>query len=1472
MSKINRLRIINLNYNNNAIKIEDEIYHLYGESTLFSLRNGGGKSVLVQILTSPFVHKRYRDTKDRAFSSYFTTSQPTFILVEWGLDGGVGSVLTGMMVRKRQEVEDEDKDDLEIIQFIHEYKLENTYDIMNFPFFEDIIESGGKTSKKRISFYAAKQLFESLKKDKAYHFDYFDMSVLSQSRQYYEKLNEYRIYYKEWETIIKKVNLKESGLSELFTEAKDEAGLIEKWFLDAVENKLNKEESRIKEFGKILFKYINQYRENQYKILQKQNILDFQKESQIILGLADKFVDVLSEKSGLENKIAGLIKGLEELTTENQKQCGLLEHQQKKLEDEINRILYEEISYNLYQLEDHNASLEVKYHELMEKINNLEKQKEIFIKERYIQECAKLHQEYSENLKEVRIYENDLNIAKSKNEDLTPERDLLGYNLKLHYQREELSKKNYLDEMNIKINANQNRIKVIREGIVRSEKERNEGLNKQGNLKAKIDNFTDSERLFNTRHKENLTRNILGEYEGDSLTSLMQKVKEASVNYVQNLSRYRKEKEENEKNLITYSRNLEDMQKEAGSLEAAKETLAKELAEYEAEINTRKDIMKYIDFIDEKLFHTADILQAFNLKISDREGIVKSFERDINKLREEYKKLETGKVLELPLDLEEALYKEDIHYIFGMDWLKKNTKTVEENLLLVKNNPFIPYSIIMSEGDLKKLKQKKLEIFTSLPIPIVNRSNLETGNDSDSFLVNEGEQVSFLVLFNHALLEEEGLKRLLTEKNRVIDNTLESLERRKAEYQFYIDKRDQIKYQKITEKNYKACLKDLMETKEKLAKTDQGIYELRQNRETLDHRQGQLLEIINKLTLTIKEITTKENELLELSNKYDIYKEQRKEYEVVNKNVIAIDEEIEEKKAENQKLEFQVNYLKEEIFKIENELKIIQSKVVTYQGYKEGEELGKPVFDMELRYEAITKEFTMEQRDIERNLEKARKRLVEKEEERNYKAKHYSLEDSEYTNVNYDRKKDEELEEQIKAEQERVHASTENLAEIKSKIAVCNNKISDQRTGLKVKLNQKEPLPKEEITNIEFQERKRSTEMEQKKVTTQLEKLGSKSFIYEENLSGLVEFHDFVVTSEVDYKKPLRDFEKEELKRLRGNLIREYRMADSDKNEVRQELFQVLLKFMNQKEFSDDFFKKPLETLTALINDPVALREQLSMTLYSYENLLEKLDIDIALIEKEREKVIDILLDYTRDVHQNLGKIDKNSNIRIRERSVKMLRIILPIWEENENIYRTRMQDFVEGVTKRGLDLLDKNLNMEEMIGTQVVTKNLYDTVVGIRNIAIKLYKIEEQREYQISWAEVAKNSGGEGFLSAFVILSSLLSFMRREDTDIFYEYEEGKVLIMDNPFAQTNAAHLLKPLMDIAKKSNTQLICLSGLGGESIYNRFDNIYVLNLITARLRDNLQYLRGEHEKGEEKIQTMVSSLLRTEDMEQMELLF
>lgn len=343
--------------------------------------------------------------------------------------------------------------------------------------------------------------------------------------------------------------------------------------------------------------------------------------------------------------------------------------------------------------------------------------------------------------------------------------------------------------------------------------------------------------------------------------------------------------------------------------------------------------------------------------------------------------------------------------------------------------------------------------------------------------------------------------------------------------------------------------------------------------------------------------------------------------------------------------------------------------------------------------------------------------------------------------------------------------------------------------------------------------------------------------------------------------KGLRDFA--------GTIRRDYRQETDERKRKKDKLEAQLNMLLRKEAYQENYYRKPLEAMLAVTEQAGLVLAQLDTTIQSYDSQMAKLAVDIAIVEKEKSKIEGLLEDYVKDVHNNMSKIDNNSTITIRERPIKMLRLQIPDWEENEGLYHQRFADFMDELTQNGIEIYEQNENAADYLSSRITTKNLYDTIVGVGNIQIKLYKIEEQREYPITWAEVARNSGGEGFLSAFVVLSSLLHYMRRDETDIFADRNEGKVLVMDNPFAQTNVAHLLKPLMDMAKKTNTQLICLSGLGGDSIYSRFDNIYVLNLIAASLRGGMQYLRGEHTRGAEE-EVIVSSQI--EVMEQQSFLF
>ena len=125
--------------------------------------------------------------------------------------------------------------------------------------------------------------------------------------------------------------------------------------------------------------------------------------------------------------------------------------------------------------------------------------------------------------------------------------------------------------------------------------------------------------------------------------------------------------------------------------------------------------------------------------------------------------------------------------------------------------------------------------------------------------------------------------------------------------------------------------------------------------------------------------------------------------------------------------------------------------------------------------------------------------------------------------------------------------------------------------------------------------------------------------------------------------------------------------------------------------------------------------------------------------------------DYLKDVHENLGKIDHNSTITVRERPIKMLRLELPSWEENLTVYQLRINDFLNEITRQGIEWFERNENAQNILAPSSQQRN----ISMIRLPVLEMYrfisfKIEEQREYPITWADVARNSGREGFLSAF--------------------------------------------------------------------------------------------------------------------------
>lgn len=1476
MSKINRIRIINLNYNGNIIRIDDETFDLGGESTLLSLRNGGGKTVLVQMVMSLFVNKKYRDTSERPFKSYFTTNRPTLLMVEWVLDQQQGYFLTGMMVRKSQFTEENNNEELDMINFTGFYRSACSYDIENLPVIEERKESKGSRMLK--GFGACREQFERLKKEQSADFDYYDMSVPNQRRAYFAKLREYQINNREWETIIKKVNLKESGLSELFANAKDEKGLVERWFLDAIESKLNEESDKIKHFQELAYKFICQYRENQSKIKRKEIIEQYFEDAAVLKRELLEYRGVEEKLSEKKSEIAGFIRDVDGMICEDMEKLSETREAVEDCDRQLNQIEWEKISCDIYKMQDERDETLQKRLLSEERITRSVHAREEAEKAISRLHCAKLYGEAEDFRKKIASLKAELELYMQQNVDTEEERKRLGSILYWYYTSIHSRSQKELKEQEETI---LNLQKQKEENGKRAEEE-TEKIKKYreicGGFNRAIQVFDTIEDSFNKRYQTNFARNLLGEYEDGLLAVCGKKFEEELSGIKLKLVKLAKEGEK----LLEEGRQLAE-EKEAASLElfhlqTEVRQLEEKLLVMQEEKQKRRVMMQLVEAPEEELDAKVLILERFERKIEEAEFVKERYLEERNIAKREYENLRQGKVMELPENIVAFFEENGIDSIYGMEWLKKNGRSVKENKRLVSKNPFLPYSVIVNRSELSRLSGK--EVYTRFPIPIIVREELEEAlTDEKSALVQLGG-IRFLCLFNSHLLDKEELARLLEEKRERIEELEERIASKKEELKEYRLRYDIIQNQTFTLALMEETEKGLRKTQKAFSELEKKQIDLKEKQSETEKKQRINQENLRKAELKQNVLQIREEAYQEFIENYKNYCEDRLEKERYEGRIKESEACVKRFRNENQKIDGRLEEMRSLRETVRRALSEYQKELLRFESYREIAESRIAVEQIDTekdkedyaalkaRYLAITDGISKSMERLNEDLRQETARYERKKLELEREREKYTLSEEDYGGKIFSEEEEERLEKERRHFFREENAAKEDNIALQTKVSMLTERLKNLLEKLRERTGYEETVERKQIVEVDFATRTKLVFYEKNKKKEEMHRLTERLHAFQNAQSVMAEYAEFKITCE-KVGKELTDITAEELNRYHGELRRDLRQIEKEREGKRQNTERLVKRLAEKKEYQDDFFAKGFENLMTLVDDVFLITEQLTTILSSYESILKKLEVDLENVDRERKNVGDTFLDYVRDLHIDMQKIDRNSTINVRGRNIKMLKIEVPAWEDNRELYQVKMRDFVNELIRLGISAIEKNENVEEFLGKIITTKRLYEEVIGIGNIGIRLYKIEAEREVPISWAEVSANSGGEGFLSAFVILISLLSYMRRDESALFASSEEGKVIIMDNPFAQTNAEHLLKPLMDMAKKTNTQLICLSGLGGESIYNRFDNIYVLKLIRSGMRAGIQYMKGEHRKGDE-VQWMELSQMRVEQMELFEM--
>lgn len=1328
MSKINAVRFINLNYNNNAMKINDECMQFSGKSTLLSLRNGGGKTVLVQMMTAPFVHRGKQKTKDRPFESYFTTAKPSFILVEWLLDGGAGYVLTGLMVRKNQEISEEKTDALEMMAIISEYKEPCMQDIHHLP----VVEQNEKTMKLK-SYNSCRKLFEDYKKDKKLSFFCYDMSSPAQSRQYFYKLMEYQINYKEWETIIRKVNVKESGLSELFSDCRTEKELVEKWFLEAVESKLNKEENKVKNFQEILEKYAGKYKNIKEQLKRRDAIQKFKEAAEEIQINAEDFLVKEGEKIEQEKVIAAFIARLNVLYEEAEIERERQEEGRKKLQEELEFLKYEQLS-----CEFHEKNREKRNHASNREMIDLEKES-LLRKQQKIQKkvhvflCAKQQEMVNEDKQEWEIRKEKAAISRTKEENLEPERNRIGGQLSGYYEyrlSDNKEKQEAIKKQKLQIRKDISQQKDILNEYREKTKKITES---KGSFRSLVRGYDNIEIKYNSNYKENLSRNILGVYEAGMLDIKQEMYDKEQKKSIQENKEQKEKSENTTEEIHRTERAIEEKREKYFQKDSDIKQAEKEKKGYEQELEERKDILKYLELPEEKLFAREEILHKAKIKMQELSSRRRTLEKKEDALQKEYKLLVSGRVMELPDNLKEEFEKLDVPVVYGMEWLKKNGFTEKKNKEIVSQNPFLPYALILTRQELKKLSERNGETYTSFPIPIIERENLESIKLDRTQSFVKMQDIHFYILFNENLLDEEKMEIMIEQKQKDIADIRETMQICKNEYEDYFHRFDVIKRQAVTKENWDKIQKKLQKLEKEKEDIFQNIQQARDTKQSLKKNFEILQKTLRELEKKIESQAARQRAFKELRTAYAEYEENNKklqEYEREEERLENRQHLTEEKISQLEENYRELSGQENSLFREEESIQNACQKFAAYKEINRNVKAGKllgvdstlrtdnnsgvkiipseaEVLKLEARYEAVTADISQELKELELEEEKALTRYHKSFGELRELCQKYNLKNSEWQNIIYDKREQLYQEAELEDYDKKIERKANLLNEEDKKIGILNSQLEGILKQIVSECGKGNPLEEEKISQKDLESAKNQTKYQLSELERKIAFSEKAIQKYRENLTALSEYNNFSADEEIHFEQDFKKMSEKELRDFKGMLIRDYNDIIRCVQKCRETLAQTLNKIARQEAFQDASYKTPLENMLKVCDDAAKVLRQLNITLESYDSLMKQLEVDISLVETEKKNVTELLEDYVQNIHKNLEKIGRNSTIKIREKSIKMLKVILPVWEDNEKLYSLRLSDFVDEITEEGIRLFENNENAQEYIGRKVTSKKL---------------------------------------------------------------------------------------------------------------------------------------------------------------------
>lgn len=1445
MPKLSKIRLTGCKYDGLRKEHENSIFDLtkdgVADHSLFTLCNGGGKGVMMQLIFQLLLPETRwgKNNGNKVISMFYDQRNNlhpfTFhVVLEWILDTVPEKrLITGIAVRailKNTSSEEEEKTGLSYFLYTHENDNNGYYTIENLPLYD-------KNTGEAVDIDVFENFINDNKRD---FIKYSQSRVRRRDGEYFRYLESRGIYRSEWINL-KDINKSEGGSGDYFIGVSDNKAIFDKVIIPAISENIKnytyadgdnliemfKSNLSITKDLPILIK-----REGDYK--------DLLVEIKPLIENADsgsRFIDIkdrlISEGSDIYFILQDEEKSVSEEIEKWQKEKERAKAERSSLEFKKDNLYYNKEKRDVEAKEKEAEKLDIILKEKNNKI--IEKNEELFlykINERLYYKKEVEAQINNKSLEKERLIE-VLNIS-----DIKVKSDQLNNEIELEWDKTKLS---WINSENQHIGY-MNYTNGIKE----------ENNSKKKKYEYKVDELQNEVNKFKLKEEAlNKDRSKLEEYYdllslafpgriADDLDKTQNKTREEINILNSDIEAY-------DENLNTLNREIDKLD---NILDNKKESVGilqnniKKQEEYELKIarSIAKQLLENYDgsllnhnWFNKKLEQLQFMEDDKKKKLQSIQRAIweKNIERSLNK--EDY--FIANKDIAL---IKDQINKIGIHVETGSEYLKQISE--EEKVSILKSNPGFLYSVVIaSQRDWQVIdKNIDKDLFLNNMVPIYIRSQM-----------NLPKKEIFKMVYGRA-------------------------------YQL-VDKAKYIAWKSIMENEIESLLETENSIKNDLDNITKVIQEIKiiNTKDTGFILSQKLKEEEKKIVELLDKIRAKEEENLNIKNKLDkaknVLKESNSRLEEINNSIKQIREyiekveEIEKEKALIVELEKNIEELKDNISNIdEDNENIVNNQDSIKDSYgnwkikvddiikKVNQVFKGAIYDFKVdnsytnykvpdfstvgdKLVSLVNERKVLEEDISgRNnkisiIDTAIKYLNKELERYNNDLKRLNNNWANYTYLNLPLNEINiiinEINKKIeKLEEEKIDVRS-GLDSIGGSIKIMKDSLLNKENHI-LKLHNKSPLVLE-IENISSDIDIVDRDIKSNKVylelaTEQLQENTNKQLKLQINLTKIKNGYTLDPTKG-NMNKILKDKIHNNPDLLVEEWLRKCRSNEIQINETIDEGEKFRNRFIKEVNFKleEDKLKEKITTTVKEANI-ISFKNNL-VSFKSMENHFQQ---ELLRLSKDKSKAEDAMKQWTNraSIHV-IRMVEALKSMVASMNYTNEAGYVFPLVklkggerlpkEESEVTYLLD-EYFIESISK----VLEKNEDIsnidDKALKDLMGDKTIFSKALQGRYPTLLVYKMTEKNEfryarardeYYTTWEAINKGegdlpegSGGQTLSVNTFVIMMIMSFKKKH----IGNENPSTVLILDNPFGKASAKHVLDPIFEIADKLNFQLICFA--------------------------------------------------------------